>query len=105
MIEGLDEEIATLSMEIADLDKAVSEATEQRKKEHEEYLESQLLGQTALNLVFKAKNRLQKFYNPVLYKAAPVKEMTMEEKLLTAGGAGFVQLRSHVAPPPPPEAP
>merc|ERR1719428_57300 len=61
------------------------------------------LSSTATELVKKAKNRLQKFYNPTLYKAPPVKmEMSMEEKILEAGGS-FVQKRADVAPPPPPE--
>merc|ERR1719262_762356 len=54
-----------------------------------------------MGLVEKAKNRMQKFYNPTLYKAPPKTEMTMEEKTIAAGT--FVQLRSDVAPPPPPE--
>merc|ERR1719375_2968722 len=86
MIEGINEEIAGLKEEIAALDKAVAEATEQRKDEHAEYSESMQLTSTAVELIGKAKNRLNKFYNPVLYKAAPVKkEMTMEEKILASG--------------------
>merc|ERR550514_2463893 len=82
---------------------AVAEATEQRKEEHEDYAGTAQLSSTAIELVKKAKNRLNKFYNPVLYKAAPVKkEMSMEEKILEAGGA-FAQRRADVAPPPPPE--
>merc|ERR1719443_2301531 len=57
-----------------------------------------------MGLVEKAKNRLQKFYNPTLYKAPPKKEMSMEEKIMQAGS--FVQIRRSdldVAPPPPPE--
>merc|ERR1719236_436099 len=57
-----------------------------------------------MGLVEKAKNRMQKFYNPTLYKAPPKKEMSMEEKIMQAGS--FVQLhRSDVAPPPAPELP
>merc|ERR1719380_585670 len=57
-----------------------------------------------MGLVEKAKNRMQKFYNPTLYKAPPKKEMSMEEKIMQAGS--FVQLRrSDVAPPPAPEMP
>merc|ERR1719235_91669 len=95
--------MATLKVEIQELDKAVAEATEQRKDEHEDYVEEIQLTSTAIELVKKAKNRLQKFYNPTLYKAAPVKkEMTMEEKIIEAGSA-FAQRRSDVAPPPAPE--
>merc|ERR1719160_2312587 len=59
------------------------------------------MNEAAMGLVEKAKNRMQKFYNPTLYKAPPKKEMTMEEKIISAGS--FVQVRSDVAPPPPPE--
>merc|ERR1719316_2150273 len=98
---GLSEDIKTLKDEIASLDKSVAEATEQRKEEHADYTETLALTETAIELIAKAKNRLQKFYNPTLYKAAPVKEMTMEEKIIEAGT--FAQVRLHVAPPPPPE--
>merc|ERR1719502_1356579 len=69
-----------------------------------------------------AKNRMQKFYNPKLYKPPPKRELTAEEQAtLAAGGTlaptvapggiagtgiGFVQIQMHrsdVAPPPPPE--
>merc|ERR1719335_539368 len=62
------------------------------------------MSEAAMGLVEKAKNRLQKFYNPTLYKAPPKKEMSMEEKIMQAGS--FVQIRRSefdVAPPPPPE--
>merc|ERR1719236_188904 len=103
-IESLAESIATLEQDIKDLDKAVAQATEQRKEEHEDYLEMMQLNEAAVGLVEKAKNRLQKFYNPTLYKAPPKKGMTMEEKIMQAGS--FVQIRRSqfdVAPPPPPE--
>merc|ERR1719274_490403 len=46
-----------------------------------------------VGLIGKAKNRLQKFYNPTLYKAAPKTENTMEEKIIIAGT--FAQVRAH----------
>merc|ERR1719393_1131952 len=61
------------------------------------------MNEAAMGLVEKAKNRMQKFYNPTLYKAPPKTENTMEEKIIIAGT--FVQVRSHVAPPPAPEMP
>merc|ERR1719504_475559 len=46
---------------------------------------------------------MNKFYNPVLYKAPPKKEQTMEENIIQAGSSlGQVRQR-RVAPPPPPE--
>merc|ERR1719456_620514 len=69
LIEAANAEIATLKAEIMELDKAVSEATDQRKEEHEDYVETMQMSSVAVGLVGKAKNRLQKFYNPTLYKA------------------------------------
>merc|ERR1719159_646812 len=101
-ISTLMEEISTLTAGIAELDKSVAEATEQRKEEHAAYVGQMQMNEAAMGLVEKAKNRLQKFYNPTLYKAPPKKEMSMEEKIMQAGS--FVQVhRSDVAPPPPPE--
>merc|ERR1719379_997902 len=101
-ISTLMEEINALTAGIAELDKAVADATEQRKEEHADYVEMMQMSEAAMGLVEKAKNRMQKFYNPTLYKAPPKKEMSMEEKIMQAGS--FVQIRrSDVAPPPPPE--
>jgi hypothetical protein len=99
-IATLDDEVKTLQQEVTDLDKAVFMATEQRKKEHEEYSETASMTQAAIGLVEKAKNRLAKFYNPSKYK--PSKEE----------GAFFVQIhevvhhsKSRVAPPDLPDMP
>merc|ERR1719389_1549612 len=103
------DELKSLQDAVATLDKDVAEATEQRKNEHTEYSETLKLGEIAVELISKVKNRLQKFYNPTLYKAPPKKEMSMEEKIIAAGssalmqqeaafdapdGASFVQIRS-----------
>merc|ERR1719265_278174 len=92
-VEALGDAIATLQQDIKELDKTVAQATEQRKEEHADFLESQQLNEAAVQLVGKAKNRLQKFYNPTLYKAAPKTENTMEQKIVDAGT--FVQIRLH----------
>merc|ERR1719301_85557 len=117
-------EIADLQAEVKALDKAVADATEQRKEEHGDFLQYQTEMNAAMQLIEKAKNRLFKFYRPELHKEAPKKELTDEEKILAASGrsdmiateapvmiAGttqtvFVQFRAHVrkaAPPPPPD--
>merc|ERR1719440_73713 len=121
--ETTPEEIATLQKDIKALDKAVAEATEQRKEEHSDFLQFQTENNAALLLIEKAKNRLYKFYRPNLYKEASTKELTDEEKILAASGrsdmiateapvmiAGttqtvFAQIRAHTvaAPPPPPD--
>merc|ERR1719214_404196 len=102
-ITSLAEEISSLGESIAALDKSVADATEQRKEEHAEYVEVMQMNEAAMGLVEKAKNRMQKFYNPTLYKAPPKTEATMEEKIITAGT--FAQIRSHAAIPPAPEMP
>merc|ERR1719353_2829258 len=81
-------EIASLTKEIKALDKAVAEATEQRKEEHEDFITFQTENNAAVQLIEKAKNKLFKFYRPNMYKEAPKKELTEEEKLLVASGAG-----------------
>jgi len=102
-IGTLMEEISALQSGIAALDKSVADATEQRKEEHASYVEQMQMNEAAMGLVEKAKNRMQKFYNPSLYKAAPKTERSMEQKVIDAGT--FVQVHMHVAPPPAPEMP
>merc|ERR1719265_202794 len=103
-IGTLMEDISGLQASIASLDKEVADATEQRKEEHAAYVAQMQMNEAAMGLVDKAKNRMQKFYNPTLYKAPPKTENTMEEKIIEAGT--FVQLRrSDVALPPAPEMP
>merc|ERR1719218_535203 len=60
-IEALDDGIKAL-------DKSVAEATEQRKEENEEYTSTMAANAAAKDLIGMAKNRMQKFYNPKLYK-------------------------------------
>merc|ERR1719428_1649433 len=118
-IDQLAEKIKALQEGVADLDKDVAEATEMRKKEHEEFTTNLQLTEVATALIGKAKNRLQKFYNPTLYKAPPKTEMTMEEKIIASGSSALVQQeaafdsefvqislrRAHVTKVAPPEAP
>jgi len=74
-IETTASEIAALRTGLEDLDKSVAEATEQRKDEHAEYLEEAAANQAAFELLGMAKNRLNQFYNPTLYKSPePVPE-------------------------------
>merc|ERR1719487_266070 len=68
------------------MDKAVAEATEQRKEEHGEFITFQTQNSAALQLIEKSKNKLFKFYRPDQYKEAPKKELTDEERILSASG-------------------
>merc|ERR1740138_155823 len=85
--ESLAEEIATLQSDVKALDKAVAEATEQRKEEHGEFLTFQTENNAAVQLIEKAKNRLFKFYRPNLHKAEQRRELTEEERVAIAAGA------------------
>merc|ERR1719456_1040129 len=123
-VETLTTEIKTLGDEIVALDKAVAEATSTRKEDHEAFLTSQSENQACTQLIEKAKNVLNKFYRPNLYKAPAKRELTQEEKILAASGrsdliptdapqmiagtniAVYAQVRRSVqtaVPPPPPE--
>merc|ERR1719293_488463 len=107
-IESLTEEIAALVAGVKQLDKEVAEATEQRKAENAEYKDLVASDTAAKELLEIAKNRLNKFYNPSLYKPPPKEELSAEGRIVENMGGAFVQIRSHqsnnkVAPPPPPE--
>merc|ERR1719262_2035854 len=87
-ISGLKDDIATLTQGIADLDKSVAEATETRKTESTKYTETKAANSAAVQLLGVAKNQLNKFYNPTLYKAPERRELTEEERIyVNSGGA------------------
>merc|ERR1719183_3437765 len=62
------EQIDALEDGIRALDKSVAEATEQRKEENVDYKVLMANNGAAKELIGFAKNRLNKFYNPKLYK-------------------------------------
>jgi len=125
-IATLIDELAILKQGIKDTDKAVEEATTQRKDEHKEFVASAAENNAALQLLEVAKNRMNKFYNPSLYVAPTQRPLTQEEQIyVNSGGADpriaeaeaagppggiagtgvtvFTQMRVKDAPPPPPE--
>merc|ERR1719262_1767995 len=67
-VATLADEIEALSDGIKALDKQVAEATEQRKEEHEDSVETITNDSAAKELIGIAKNRMNKFYNPKMYK-------------------------------------
>merc|ERR1712085_113471 len=69
-IATLTDEVKALNTGIVALDKQVSEATAQRKAEEAEHKELMQSNTAAKELIMFAKNRLNKFYNPKLAKAA-----------------------------------
>jgi len=118
------EEIAALKAGIVELDKMVAAATEQRKQENEDFKELMASDTAAKELLAYAKNRLNQFYNPKLYKPPPKTELSREGRIVenmsgTAAptqapggiaGTGITVLSQvvqhafqRVAPPPPPE--
>merc|ERR1719362_805403 len=89
-IATLADEIKELGAGIKELDKTVAEATANRKEENSDFKTLYASDSAAKELLGFAKNRLNKFYNPKLYKPE---------------AAVMVQVHAHDAPPPPPEAP
>jgi len=123
-IASTQEDIKALAAGIKALDKAVTEATAQRKEENEDFTQLMASDSAAKEILGFAKNRLNKFYNPKLYKAPPKRELSDEDRAtLAAGGtlaptvapAGIagtgvtvladVSQHGVAKPPPPPEAP
>merc|ERR1719487_1861579 len=98
-IDTLKTDVSTLSEQIKELDKSVAQATQQRKLENAQYTESATMNEAALQLLDKAKNRLNKFYNPTLYKEEPVKELSQEDAIYVSAGreefAGLAQVNAH----------
>merc|ERR1719191_1846127 len=76
-------EIKALTEKIAELDKMVHEATEQRKEQHQEFVDSFATSATALRLIDKAIKRLEKFYMPEKHAAA--KKAATDAALAKAG--------------------
>merc|ERR1719201_2529939 len=78
--EGLASKIEETKQGItAATDEAVAEATEQRKAEHAEFVQTNAENNAAVQLLEVAKNRMNKFYNPALYKKPVRRELTEEE--------------------------
>merc|ERR1712188_114972 len=120
-IAALADEIAALEAGLKALDKSVAEATEQRKEENSAFTELMASDAAAKELLGFAKNRLNKFYNPKLYKAPPKRKLSEEDSITVSmggtlaptaapggiAGTGITVLADvsahKVAPPPPPE--
>jgi len=86
-LESVDGDIAALKEGIYQLDVSVAKATESRKEEHKEFMTLLANNQAAIQLIEMAKNRLNKFYNPVLYKPPPKRELSEQDRItLNMGG-------------------
>merc|ERR1719439_435552 len=112
-ITNLKAEIEALDDGIRALDKEVADATATRKEENEEFEATYAANTAAVDILKFAKNRLNKFYNPKLYKPPAKEELSQQERIAqNMGGAAAVQLdgpaslvqvSQHDAPEPPPE--
>jgi len=115
-IASLKAELEALNAGIVALDKSVAEATATRKEEHDDFVATLAANSAAKDILGFAKNRLNKFYNPKLYKAPPKRELSEEEQITVNNGgtlaptaapggiAGTGIGLNQVAPPPPPAA-
>jgi len=121
-IATLGEEIAALNAGIRALDMSVADATTQRKEENTEYKDLIASDTAAKEVLGWAKNRLNKFYNPTMYKPPAKRELTEEERIMVSNGgtappteapggiagtgisASFVQVSQRKGAPPPPPA-
>jgi len=115
-IATLKSELAALADGIKKLDKSVAEATATRKEEHDDFVETLAANSACKDILGFAKNRLNKFYNPKLYKAPPKRQLSEEDQItVNMGGtlaptaapggiAGTGIGLAQVAPPPPPAA-
>merc|ERR1712194_455599 len=118
-IEELTQEIAALTAGVKALDKSVGDATALRQQENADFKDLEASDNTAKEVLLWAKNRLNKFYDPAMYKPPPGREMSEEERIavnmggtlkpIVAGGiagtgigASFVQVSSSKDAPPPP---
>lgn len=81
-------EIKALTEKIAALDKMVHETTEDRKAQHQEFVDMFATSATAIRLVQKAITRLEKFYSPDKYAK---EKKAVEDAALAKAGLGLVQ--------------
>merc|ERR1719160_660451 len=84
-------DIKALTEKIATLDKLVHETTEDRKAQHQEFVDMFATSSTAIRLVKKAITRLEKFYSPEKYAK---EKKAVEDAALAKAGLGFMQKKS-----------
>jgi len=85
-VAAVDAEIQAFKESLANLDKEVQEQTEIRKKQHTQTTETLAANNAAKELIEVAKNRLAKFYNPSLYKAAPKRQLAEDDRIVVSMG-------------------
>jgi len=90
-LETVDAEIAAIKEGIVKLDISVATATQARKEEHEEFVTLMTNNNAAIQIIEMAKNRLNKFYNPKLYKAPAKQELSEGDRISQNFGVSLAQ--------------
>jgi len=98
-VATLTDEIAALKAGIEELDKMVAEATVNRKEENEDFQSLMASDSAAKELIGMAKNRMNKFYNPAMYKGF----LAIPTDGPGTGVTAALISEHRGAPPPPPE--
>jgi chromosome segregation ATPase len=86
----LQSELENLAAKNKELFAAMKDASEAREAEKKEFIQQRSEFETAKALIAKAKNKLNKYYNPALYKPPPKAEQTEEERIYE--NLSFLQL-------------
>merc|ERR1719310_2644783 len=75
----------------------MKDATAQRAAEKKDFEDLVALNTSAIQLIEKAKNQLNKFYNPHMYQAPEERELTEEERILQGAGQDIGDTTAKVA--------
>jgi septal ring factor EnvC (AmiA/AmiB activator) len=87
LVSTINEEIAKIAAGIKALNKAVADATKQRKAQNTAYVEELASNNAAIEILGIAKNRLNRFYNPKLHQPQPKRQLSEEDSItLSMGG-------------------
>jgi len=86
VLAQLGEDIKSLTSAVKTLDGQVAEASEQRKAEHKEFVDTTAANNAAVELLGVAKNRLNQFYNHKLATTSPAFIQTGRNSAFEAPG-------------------
>lgn len=73
--------IAKTAKDITEAKDAMAKASKQRSEENAEFVEAVQLNKEAVELIMKAKDKLNAYYNPDLVREVPAEEAAKEESL------------------------
>lgn len=87
VIEAQKTAIEKATKDIASAKEAMAEASKQRTTENAEFIEAVELNKEAVELIMKAKDKLNAYYNPDLVREVPAEEAAKEEFVQLPEGA------------------